>query len=532
MLYERFNYSAFHIEHLFFFGHTISFARLSQNLPGQFYIKYFIVEKSDLPENNHRVLYTHAEPLSFSQLTYSHTLSQPITAPSYKAVVVISDAEGYDLQAASSEMVQKPFKIVSQGPFSKVAQRSDNPTNLGHFFIVNNNYSGFNTIELDVYLLENIKPTEWYIDFCGNGVCIEDGHYNMTLNEGDYVEFYASVYALQVQGFAMFNMKVSSGGLDVILPHYYSTNNLDVLVIQDDGKVFDQTDPMYIALNNNGLTVGYYLPHFGEIDLATLNNVDNIIWNVPTILPAFPNDSFTSLSNVVNNGKRLIVFGQYLAQTLATNETTTYSNQSSIDFLENILFCQYEPGPTSQSLIGVSFADGIRFDLNQSGANASKIIPFTQTSTLFYESTDITNIRAVHNLLPTSQTAFLTFNLHNIDNPQTRRELMNRSLTWLGSVDETDKTEDIIPPAQVLIYPNPAKSQVTIEYKSNSLIATPKYSVYNIKGQRVMNGNLQNDGKGFKQNIDFSHNQTSSGVYFIRITDGTQEKVNKILILK
>jgi hypothetical protein len=534
---NRFAPSPYYIQNLELNNNVISFTLLTAegyNPPTAEFIKYFIVEKSDLPEDNHRVRYAQAEFLISSQTNYSHTISQTINAPFYKAVVVISDTEGYDIQAASTDMVQKPFRIVSQGPFSKVASRSDNPVNLGHFYIMNTNFAGSGTVELDVYLLEDSRPTQWYIDFCGDGVCIEGGHHNMTLNEGDFVEFYASVYALQVQGFAMFNMKVTSGDLDVYIPHYFSTNNLDVLIIQDDGKILDQTDPMYNALNNNGLTVGYFLPHLGEIDLSTLNNVDNIIWNVPTILPAFPNNLLDSLSNVVNNGKKLLILGQYLAQTLATNEATTYSHSGTIDFLENVLLCQYSPGHTGLSLTGTSYMQGMQINLNQSGTAAAKITPHTQAGTLFYESTDITNIRGVHNLLPQSQTIFLTFNLHNIDNLQTRRELMNRSLTWLGCVNETDKTEDIIPPAFVLIYPNPAKSQVTIEYKTSVTLprTTPKYSVYNIKGQRVMNGNLQNDGKGYKKQIDFNQKQTPSGIYFIKIQDGTQEKVNKILILK
>lgn len=84
-------------------------------------------------------------------------------------------------------------------------------------------------------------------------------------------------------------------------------------------------------------------------------------------------------------------------------------------------------------------------------------------------------------------------------------------------------------------YPNPFNPETTISYTLNKA-SQVKMEVYNILGQNVSTlvNKQQNAGNHTVvwNGKDKSNNDLSSGIYFYKLTSGTQSKMNKMILLK
>ena len=86
-------------------------------------------------------------------------------------------------------------------------------------------------------------------------------------------------------------------------------------------------------------------------------------------------------------------------------------------------------------------------------------------------------------------------------------------------VDVIDYTSVVNNTLSFQVYPNPASSALYIK----GIDSTYRYALYNNMGQQVVNGQAQ----GLKQ-IDV--NSLAKGVYFLRITNGAQTSVQKVVV--
>jgi len=76
------------------------------------------------------------------------------------------------------------------------------------------------------------------------------------------------------------------------------------------------------------------------------------------------------------------------------------------------------------------------------------------------------------------------------------------------------------------IYPNPSNGLFTLEMNA-SKAGTFNVEIINIQGQVVFTREINQDGF-YKETIDISNN--ASGIYYLRINDGKNLKVSKIMI--
>jgi len=539
MAMGRFGTSPIYINELTLQNNIISFSILLSEdylIPRQLTLSYFIVEKSANPENNHRIIAESNTSISPGDITYSFTIQENITVPDYKAVVVLhSSTINEFLQAASTDRPSKPFRIATEGPMSMVGTTFVYaPAVFEKFYIMNLDFNATYLLDLIIRLEVDTMPQQWGADFCGNGLCITDGYYEMELEAGDYVDFYSSVFAIQEEGFAAYKITIEADDHTVAIPHYYGTKNVDVLVIQDTGAE-RLDDIMLNVLRNTELSFSLFYPNYGSIDLADISHINTIIWNVPTIYPAFPNDKIGDLGNLVSNSKKLLVMGQYIAQTLTNNTITSYNNLNTLLFMTNTLAATYSTGTGGPVMIGHGFMESINFVLNDTWTEGNIITPIINNNVLFIDDTPAQNKMGVYNQILNGQSTLLTFDLHNITENTVRQNIINNTLTWFGSVDNKDHIEEIVKQYTINIYPNPAISNINIEYYRNKLQVNnkqPIYSIYNIKGQKIHSEKLQSSKKGFSKNLDLSKLSIASGMYFIKINDGDIETVCKTMILK
>ncbi len=75
--------------------------------------------------------------------------------------------------------------------------------------------------------------------------------------------------------------------------------------------------------------------------------------------------------------------------------------------------------------------------------------------------------------------------------------------------------------ADLVIYPNPVKSSLTIEAETSSVYS---YTIYSINGKRILNGKFEGE------NTSISTNKLSSGVYLLQLSDENKNKITKRII--
>ena len=75
----------------------------------------------------------------------------------------------------------------------------------------------------------------------------------------------------------------------------------------------------------------------------------------------------------------------------------------------------------------------------------------------------------------------------------------------------------------VKIYPNPARSFVTIEYSNATSASLKTFSVFNVVGNKVFSGQL------VKEKTSLNIDNLPKGIYFIRIEAGTSSVTSKII---
>ena len=75
--------------------------------------------------------------------------------------------------------------------------------------------------------------------------------------------------------------------------------------------------------------------------------------------------------------------------------------------------------------------------------------------------------------------------------------------------------------ADLVIYPNPVRSSLTIEAETSSIYS---YTIYSINGRRILNGKFEGE------NTSISTNKLSSGVYLLQLSDENKNKITKRII--
>lgn len=105
------------------------------------------------------------------------------------------------------------------------------------------------------------------------------------------------------------------------------------------------------------------------------------------------------------------------------------------------------------------------------------------------------------------------------------RALTQEEITGLYSTLGTTQTEGV---NQITIYPNPAKDHITIDCGNISSVSGWRYKIVNTLGQEVSNGVMNS-----QQNIISLYTLKSTGVYFVKIYDASNNLLNtKKIILQ
>ncbi len=87
--------------------------------------------------------------------------------------------------------------------------------------------------------------------------------------------------------------------------------------------------------------------------------------------------------------------------------------------------------------------------------------------------------------------------------------------------------------SQLQVYPNPFNTEVKISWQLAKRCEDSRLVIFNIKGQMVQDYAVQtNTGQITWDGRDASHQQCASGIYLIRLQNGSEKQTAKVLMLK
>ena len=100
------------------------------------------------------------------------------------------------------------------------------------------------------------------------------------------------------------------------------------------------------------------------------------------------------------------------------------------------------------------------------------------------------------------------------------------------TLDSEDGTINVIPNLNVSVYPNPFNPETTIKFSARTN-ETTEIEIYNLKGRLVKQyDNIRNKTSVVWNGTDDSGTSVSSGLYFIKVTSGTESSLKKAILVK
>jgi len=447
-------------------------------------------------------------------------------------------------QAFSENVVDKPFTLEFEGSFSFV----EAPTGFYHYgyiFIENNDPNNLITVNVTI-VSDNIPGATATFCLGSMGVC-GFVNWDVDIPAGESDNVYATLTLP-----AHFENPFSHGTFKMIFKindyveevyHYFTSNEVDVLIIQDDGYAKNEA-ALVSALSETDLTFGIYRPAVGEFNATSISNIPNIIWNVTVEEPEFLTEDLFSLGMLVEEGANLLVMGQHVAKYLSEGDDAARA------FLTNVLKAEFvtlpDGSPPSWAVYVMgqedTFAEGLDFMLSNN-ATASAIRPISNSEILFYwnflppspVSTPTKGVYTIPTMLGVGSTILLDFDFHGIPHAIYQTELIKRIFGWYGVVSENDETVPVQLQSRISAFPNPVKSELNIRFEPHTSLKsteTPVFSIFNIRGQKVYTGELVRSHDGFSRNIDLNNMTVSSGIYFIKVNTSEESVVQRVMVVK
>lgn len=540
---HKFGSSAMYIDYLNLSDHQVSFiirdaadGVTHSNLT----LSYMLVEKEINSTNRNVVRYIHNETLSISNdgeiVNKSYTFPETVSN-NHKAVIVIRDADFNVLQASSTDVVKAPFRIVNKNNLSLIGP-STGTIDYEYFAIVNTSYDTDGLMDLNVQLINDGLPQNWDASFCDHSGCFVFGVADVQVPDGGYHEFHATVYP-SGRGSGQFSLRAEVNEHIEYVHHYYITNDVDIFVIQDNMNE-DDTYLIDALTYENYVTVGIFRAGYANYNPYVLPESNVIIWNVPSVYPFLNYDQLSSLYTRIQTGTKFLVIGQFIADVLNSDNTFSYANDVTNDFLNNVLGVNFVESTNASYDINGQTEIFLNFNfnlINDNSINAhfsTNHISNNNSTIAFMDGYD--NIKGVYKDVILGETVFYDFDLKSIVDPYHRWNLVAITMHHFGIITSI---EDItVQPVEnqvlkVSVYPNPVKHIVNIDVESSAkLNSNPEIEIFNIKGQRIYKSSMVHSKNGYNSNLRLDSMNLSSGIYFIKVSNEESVKTQKILFIK
>ncbi len=277
-------------------------------------------------------------------------------------------------------------------------------------------------------------PDDWVVEICDDVICY-GSTYSQQLAPGESMELHIKVEPGST-GYAAISVDLSQASLVHKFPrnigYIYNTDDLDVLLVDDDGgETFE--DYFTDALEQSGYTFGLLKRLEGGLPTGALQYFPIVVWNIGWSFPTLDAQDRETLGAFLDAGGSLFISGQDIGYDL--NDQGGEAYQWYQDYLHAIYVSDDTDDYTLDGVAGDPVAGGLDLVI-QGGDGAdnqeypSDIDPADGFTSVIW-TYDADRNGAVRASTGTHRVIYLAFGFEGIDNADDRREVMQRSITWL-----------------------------------------------------------------------------------------------------
>jgi len=352
------------------------------------------------------------------------------------AVVFVQRAADKEVLQADSSYDEPDYSVRAMVPFDRVKIGPSSGTQPSPpFTLANVGLADTFTIELVVDHAPAGWAASYWDDLGGN----HTGPWSFSLGVQESTEFSIDVTPA-TPGYMKFHLEVSSPNLTapLIIPFTYLSDDLDVLIVDDDGA--QGYESYYTtALDTLGMLYGVWDLNAGKLTDDVLQAYSVLIWQIGESYPTLDADDRDFLTNHLDNGGSLFLTGQDIGWELNTSDSGNYDPTWYHDYLHanyvrddtNILYLNGVAGdPISDGLtLHIAGGDGAN---NQEYPDEIAPRDSDATAILNYQGDGVGGIRAA-SATSGARVVYLGFGFEAIDNAQHRADLLGPALQWLGA---------------------------------------------------------------------------------------------------
>lgn len=396
-------------------------------------------------------------------------------------------------------------------------------------------------------------PGGWTVSFTTvNGTFNLGETDTVTVVPGDSTLITIDVNANSIRGYGSTTLTyVAEHGGAGFIELRYTTNGLDLLVVDDDGGA-NYEEWLTVELDSLNKEYGVVTSDAVVDAGEDINTFNTIIWDCANFEPTIEPDEMAAIKTFLDNGGYLYLNGVDIAYELA-DPTSPYYTTETADFVTNYLHTNYIlkefVSNIAEGIDGDPITDGLPLLGLVGGTGASTIkhsqghypnqIDAADTSSApivhyFLKPDEYCGIRAIHyGPMGVGRVVFTTFGFETIAESNARHLFAERVTDWLTvpvSVEEFEN--NAVPTSFSLLqnYPNPFNPSTTIVYNIPKL-SFVSLKVYDLMGQEV--ATLVNEEKDAgSYSISFDASNISSGMYIYQLNAGGQLFSKKMTLIK
>jgi len=299
------------------------------------------------------------------------------------------------------------------------------------------NFAVYNVgIRTDNYTVDLISdyPAGWFAEICDETICYGPT-YNVELAPGEFKELHVAVVPAS-PGNASFTVELSQAMVvhtfPRVLEYSYLTDDLDVLIVDDDGTASYESY-LVDALSYNGYTNGVWNRAANGLDAGALNNFPVVVWSTGSHTPTLDPDDRAALSDFLDAGGSLFITGQDIAFDLLVQGGGSYPWFQ--DYLHATFAGNDANDYTLDGVPGDPISGGIDLVIQGGDGAGNQESPddidlADASASVIWAYSDSRN-GALRADTGTYKVVYLAFGFEAINNAIDRRAVMQRSMAWL-----------------------------------------------------------------------------------------------------
>lgn len=407
------------------------------------FIRFILIEDDVTAEYTHVTRDIVSQPITLSGAGSTASFNPTFTVdPSWDtaslhAVAFVQRAATKEIVQAASSYPLADYAVRAMVPSSRHQIGPSTGAQVGDdFTIANVGLADTFTIGLVV----DEAPAGWVLAFCDQGGACHFSPWEFPLGVDETFAFHVNVIP-NSSGFARYHFEVGSPNLGWTLeiPFTYLSDDLDVLVVDDDGGEEHETYHT-LALAAAGRSYGVWDLAAEKLDSRVAATYRTLAWDVGWNYPSLDATDRAFVQTYLDAGNNLFISGQDVGWELGYSQSGNYSPT----FLHNYLHASYVRDDTNlYNLLGVAgdpLGDGLTFTIDGPGLPnyqqyPDELNPYDANAVecITYQGGYGAAIRADHGTAG-AKVVYLGFGFEGISTQDSRNEVMAASIDWIEGI--------------------------------------------------------------------------------------------------